>query len=216
MRLVLLGAPGAGKGTQAKLLLDHYNIPQLSTGEMLREAVANQTKIGMEAKAIMESGKLVSDRIVNEIVSERLDRDDCARGFILDGYPRTLEQADALQEMLQARDKRLDCVLVLEVDDEKLIDRIAGRFTCQQCGEGYHDVHKTPAKKGVCDRCGGTSFVRRADDNADTMRIRLNSYYKETAPLVGYYYAKGLLRRVNGMGEIGEIHNKIRNVLDHL
>jgi adenylate kinase len=204
MRLVLLGAPGAGKGTQAKLLLDHYNIPQLSTGEMLREAVANQTKVGMEAKAIMESGKLVSDRIVN------------ARGFILDGYPRTLEQADALQEMLQARDKRLNGVLVLEVDDEKLIDRVAGRFTCKQCGEGYHDVHKTPAKKGVCDRCGGTSFVRRADDNADTMRTRLHSYYKETAPLVGYYYAKGLLRRVNGMGEIGEIHSKIRNILDQL
>jgi adenylate kinase len=216
MRLVLLGAPGAGKGTQAKLLLDHYNIPQLSTGEMLREAVANQTKVGMEAKAIMESGKLVSDRIVNDIVSERLDRDDCARGFILDGYPRTLEQADALQEMLQARDKRLNGVLVLEVDDEKLIDRVAGRFTCKQCGEGYHDVHKTPAKKGVCDRCGGTSFVRRADDNADTMRTRLHSYYKETAPLVGYYYAKGLLRRVNGMGEIGEIHSKIRNILDQL
>jgi adenylate kinase len=215
MRLTLLGAPGAGKGTQAKLLVEHYKIPQLSTGEMLREAVANQTKVGLEAKAIMESGKLVSDRIVNEIVSERLDRDDCARGFILDGYPRTLEQADALQEMLEAKDKRLDCVLALEVDDEKLIDRVAGRYTCEQCGEGYHDVNKTPAKKGVCDRCGGTSFIRRADDNADTMRTRLQAYYKETSPLVGFYYAKGLLRRVNGMGDIGAIQNNIRKVLDN-
>ena len=214
MRLILLGPPGAGKGTQAKLLIDHYQIPQLSTGDMLREAVAAGTEVGLKAKAIVASGKLVSDDVVNAIVSERLDQDDCAKGFILDGYPRTLEQADALGDMLAKKGMSLDCVLELEVDDEQLIDRVAGRFTCANCGEGYHDVYKTPAKDGVCDRCGSTEFKRRADDNAETMRTRLQAYYKETAPLVGYYYANGLLKRVGGMGDIGEIHQNIRSALE--
>ena len=214
MRLIFLGPPGAGKGTQAKLLVDHYRIPQLSTGDMLREAVAAGTDIGRKAKAIMDSGKLVSDDVVNAIVSERLDQPDCANGFILDGYPRTLEQADALGEMLSAKGHSLDCVIEMKVDDEQLIDRVAGRYTCANCGEGYHDIYKSPAARDVCDRCGGTQFRRRPDDNADTMRTRLQAYYKETAPLVGYYYAKGMLRRVNGMGEIGEIQNQIRHVLE--
>lgn len=215
MRLILLGPPGAGKGTQAKLLVDAYNIPQLSTGDMLREAVANQTEVGKKAKAIMDAGKLVSDDIVNAIVDERLDREDCANGFILDGYPRTLEQADALYRMLEEKGAKLDAVIELKVeDDQELIGRVAGRFTCGNCGEGYHDEFKKPAKDGVCDRCGSTEFKRRPDDNAETMRTRLFTYYKETAPLLGYYHAYRQLKSVNGMGEIEAIQKQVRKELD--
>jgi len=214
MRLILLGPPGAGKGTQAKLLVDHYDIPQLSTGDMLREAVAEETEVGLKAKAVMESGKLVSDDIVNAIVSDRLDKDDCANGFILDGYPRTLEQADSLGSMLEKKSMPLDCVVELEVDDDALVERVSGRFTCAKCGEGYHDKFKMPANPEKCDRCGSQEFKRRPDDNAETMRVRLQAYYKETAPLVGYYYAKHLLRRVDGMGEIGTVQEHVRDVLD--
>lgn len=214
MRLILLGPPGAGKGTQAKLLVDHYAIPQLSTGDMLREAVAAETKVGLRAKAVMAEGKLVSDEIVNAIVSERLDQPDCARGFILDGYPRTLQQADALDAMLRDKGSRLDCVVELAVNDEQLVERVAGRYTCASCGEGYHDLFKKPAEADTCDRCGSHEFQRRADDNADTMRTRLQAYYKETSPLIGYYYAKGLLKRVDGMGEIGAVHDEISRVVE--
>lgn len=214
MRLILLGPPGAGKGTQAKLLLDHYSIPQLSTGDMLREAVAARTEVGLRAKAVMDAGKLVSDEIVNAIVSERLDQPDCANGFILDGYPRTLQQADALGEMLTSKGIGLDCVVELEVNDEQLVERVAGRFTCAKCGEGYHDTFKQPKVTDTCDRCGNHEFKRRPDDNAETMRTRLQAYYKETSPLIGYYYAKGMLRKVDGMGEIGAIQTAIRKVLD--
>jgi adenylate kinase len=210
----LLGPPGAGKGTQAKLLVDHYSIPQLSTGDMLREAVAAGTQVGLKAKAVMASGNLVSDDIVNAIVSERLDRDDCKAGFILDGYPRTLEQADALSDMLIEKGMSLDCVVELEVDDNLLVERVSGRYTCAKCGEGYHDTFKQPAVANTCDRCGSHEFKRRPDDNAQTMRTRLQAYYKETAPLVGYYYAHNLLRRVDGMGEIGAIQDSIRTVLE--
>ncbi|MEZ5791531.1 MAG: adenylate kinase [Nitratireductor sp.] len=214
MRLILLGPPGAGKGTQAKLLLDHYSIPQLSTGDMLREAVAARTEVGLRAKAVMDSGKLVSDEIVNAIVSERLDQPDCANGFILDGYPRTLQQADALGEMLTSKGIGLDSVVELEVNDEQLVERVAGRYTCAKCGEGYHDTFKQPKHADTCDRCGNHEFKRRPDDNAETMRTRLQAYYKETSPLIGYYYAKGMLRKVDGMGEIGAIQTAIRKVLD--
>lgn len=214
MRLILLGPPGAGKGTQAKLLVDHYGIPQLSTGDMLREAVAAGTAVGLKAKAVMASGKLVSDEIVNAIVSERLDRDDCGPGFILDGYPRTLEQADALSDMLVEKGMSLDCVIELEVKDDLLVERVSGRYTCAKCGEGYHDSFKKPKVAGTCDRCGSHEFKRRPDDNAETMRTRLQAYYKETAPLIGYYYANDLLKRVDGMGEIGEIQSGIRGILD--
>ncbi|MCB1455911.1 MAG: adenylate kinase [Rhizobiaceae bacterium] len=214
MRLILLGPPGAGKGTQAKLLLDHYSIPQLSTGDMLREAVAAQTEVGKRAKAVMDSGKLVSDEIVNAIVSERLDKDDCRNGFILDGYPRTLQQADALGEMLESKGIALDSVVELEVDDDQLVERVAGRYTCAKCGEGYHDTFKQPKVADTCDRCGSHEFKRRPDDNAETMRTRLQAYYKETSPLIGYYYAKGMLQKVDGMGEIGAIHAAIRKALD--
>ena len=214
MRLILLGPPGAGKGTQAKLLLDHYSIPQLSTGDMLREAVAARTEVGLRAKAVMDSGKLVSDEIVNAIVSERLDNDDCRNGFILDGYPRTLQQADALGEMLESKGIALDSVVELEVDDDQLVERVAGRYTCAKCGEGYHDTFKQPKVADTCDRCGSHEFKRRPDDNAETMRTRLQAYYKETSPLIGYYYAKGMLQKVDGMGEIGAIHAAIRKALD--
>ncbi len=215
MRLILLGPPGAGKGTQAKHIVDRYSIPQLSTGDMLREAVAAGTETGKRAKAVMDEGKLVSDEIVNAIVSERLDRDDCANGFILDGYPRTLEQADALEAMLADKGMELNCVLELEVDDDAMVDRVAGRFTCGRCGEGYHDPNKMPRVADKCDRCGATgSFVRRADDNAQTMRTRLRAYYKETAPLVGYYHAKGKLKQVDGMGNIDEVAGAVGAVLE--
>jgi adenylate kinase len=216
MRLILLGPPGAGKGTQARLLVEHYDIPQLATGDMLRDAVAAQTDTGMKAKAIMEAGKLVSDEIVNAIVSERLDAPDCENGFVLDGYPRTLEQADALVEMMKQKGISLDCVIQLEVDDEQLIERVSGRYTCAVCGEGYHDMFKAPNVEGVCDQCGSTEFKRRSDDNADTMRTRLLTYYKATSPLTGYYYATRQLRKVDGMGEIGVIFTNIRKILDHI
>ena len=214
MRLILLGPPGAGKGTQAKLLVASLGIPQLSTGDMLRAAVANGTETGKRAKAVMDAGKLVSDEIVNAIVAERLDEADATEGFILDGYPRTLEQADAVERMLDERGRPLDAVVELRVDDDLLVERVAGRFTCANCGEGYHDTFKRPAKDDVCDVCGASDFKRRPDDNAETMRTRLNAYYKETAPLTGYYYAKGMLRRVDGMGEIDEVAEGVRHVLD--
>jgi adenylate kinase len=214
MKLILLGPPGAGKGTQAKLIVDKYSIPQLSTGDMLREAVANGTEVGKKAKAVMDAGNLVSDDIVNAIVSERLDQDDCKNGFILDGFPRTLEQAEALSKMLSDKDYSLDNVVELKVDDEALVERVAGRFTCGNCGEGYHDEFKKPEKEGVCDRCGGTEFKRRPDDNAEVMRTRLLAYYKETSPLLGYYYAKGNLQSVDGMGEINDIFNAVCGILE--
>jgi adenylate kinase len=196
MKLILLGPPGAGKGTQAKLIVDKYSIPQLSTGDMLREAVANGTEVGKQAKAVMDAGNLVSDDIVNAIVSERLDQGDCKNGFILDGFPRTLDR-----------------VVELKVDDEALVERVAGRYTCGNCGEGYHDTFKKPATEGTCDRCGGTEFKRRPDDNAEVMRTRLMAYYKETSPLLGYYFAKGDLKSVDGMGEIADIFNSVDDIL---
>lgn len=215
MKLILLGPPGAGKGTQAKLIVDKYSIPQLSTGDMLREAVANGTEVGKKAKAVMDAGNLVSAEIVNAIVSERLDHDDCKNGFILDGFPRTLEQAEALSSMLSEKKLGLDKVVELKVDDEALVERVSGRYTCGNCGEGYHDTFKKPAKDGVCDRCGQTDqFKRRPDDNAEVMRTRLLAYYKETSPLLGYYYAKGNLKSVDGMGEIADIFTAVSNVLE--
>ncbi len=213
MRLILLGPPGAGKGTQAHRLVERHGIPQLSTGDMLRAAVGAGTDVGLRAKAVMDAGKLVSDEIVNAIVSERLDEADCQAGFILDGYPRTLPQADAVTKMLAAKDMDLSCVIELRVEDEVLVDRIAGRYTCANCGAGYHDTNLKPEKEGVCDKCGSTEFKRRADDNAETVRTRLQAYYKETAPLLGYYYAKGLLKGVDGMADIDTVTAQIEELL---
>lgn len=213
MRLILLGPPGAGKGTQAHRLVERHGIPQLSTGDMLRAAVSAGTPVGQRAKAVMDAGKLVSDDIVNAIVSERLDQPDCQRGFILDGFPRTLVQADATETMLADKGMELSCVVEIRVDDDVLVGRIAGRYTCANCGFGYHDENLKPSKEGVCDKCGSTEFNRRADDNADTVRTRLQAYYKETSPLLGYYYAKGLLKGVDGMAEIDAVTEEIETLL---
>ncbi len=216
MRMILIGPPGAGKGTQAQRLVESQNIPQLSTGDMLRAAVAAETEVGKRAKAIMESGGLVSDDIVDAIVSDRMDEADCANGFILDGYPRTLGQADALTKMLEGKGIELDTVIELQVDDDALVGRITGRFTCGACGEGYHDEFKKPARDGVCDNCGSGNFKRRADDNEETVRVRLFNYYKETSPLLGYYYAKGKLISLDGMGAIDEITTSIEKTLENV
>ena len=213
MKLILLGPPGAGKGTQAKIMVEAYGIPQLSTGDMLRAAVANKTEVGMKAKAVMDAGKLVSDDIMNAIISERISQPDCRKGFILDGFPRTLEQADALYHMLNDKGMKIEKVISLEVDDDVLVERVSGRYTCAKCGEGYHDTFKKPKVEGVCDQCGGTEFKRRPDDNAETLKTRLFAYYKDTAPLLGYYHAYRLLSTVDGMGEIAAITNEIKSVL---
>jgi adenylate kinase len=216
MRLIVLGPPGAGKGTQARRLVTNYGLVQLSTGEMLRAAVAAQTPIGLEAKAIIEAGKLAPDSVVVAIISERLDDDDVKGGFILDGFPRTLKQADALELLLAGKAMPLDGVILLEVDDDAMVERIAGRFTCTSCGAGYHDTFKPTKKDGVCDVCGSADFKRRADDNAETMRTRLQAYYRDTAPLVGYYYAKGKLKTVDGMADVDGVGAEIDAILADL
>ncbi|MCO4316776.1 adenylate kinase [Phyllobacterium sp. 21LDTY02-6] len=216
MRLILLGPPGAGKGTQSQRLVEKLGIPQLSTGDMLREAVSAGSEVGRKAKAVMDAGNLVSDDIVNAIVSERIDQPDAANGFILDGYPRTLVQADAVERMLADKGLKLDCVVELEVDDNVLVERISGRYTCAKCGTGYHDTNKKPKVAGVCDKCGSTEFKRRPDDNAETVRTRLEAYYKQTSPLIGYYYAKGKLRKVDGMADFEEVTAAIEKVLSDL
>ncbi|MHB0954104.1 MAG: adenylate kinase [Allorhizobium sp.] len=213
MRLILLGPPGAGKGTQAQRIVEKHGIPQLSTGDMLRAAVTAGTEVGKRAKAVMDAGKLVSDEIVIAIVSERIDAPDCANGFILDGFPRTLVQADATERMLSEKGLDLSAVIEIKVDDEVLADRIAGRYTCANCGTGYHDENLKPKVAGVCDKCGSTHFKRRPDDNRDTVRTRLQAYYKETSPLIGYYYAKGKLQSVDGMGEIDAVTADIEAIL---
>lgn len=213
MRLILLGPPGAGKGTQAQRIVEAYGIPQLSTGDMLRAAFAAGTDVGKRAKAVMDAGKLVSDDIVIDIVSERIDQADCANGFILDGFPRTLVQADATESMLKSKGIELDVVVELQVNDSVLVDRVSGRYTCAKCGAGYHDHNHKPKVDGVCDKCGSTDFKRRPDDNAETMTTRLQAYYKETSPLIGYYYAKKKLKSVDGMAEIGDVSKAIDGIL---
>lgn len=216
MRLILLGPPGAGKGTQAQRIVEKHGIPQLSTGDMLRAAVAAQTEVGLRAKAVMDAGKLVSDDIVIAIVAERVDQADCENGFILDGFPRTLVQADATEKMLKAKGIELSAVVEIRVEDDILADRIAGRYTCANCGAGYHDDNLKPAVAGVCDKCGSTHFKRRPDDNRETVKTRLQAYYKETSPLIGYYYAKEKLRSVDGMADIDSVTAEIENVLSTL
>ena len=213
MNLILLGPPGAGKGTQAKEIAAKYGLIQLSTGDMLRAAVAAGSEVGRHAKAIMDKGELVPDAIVIEIISERMDQADCKAGVILDGFPRTLAQASALDKVLEEKKRKLDAVIELKVDDNQLIERIVGRFTCAKCGEGYHDRFKRPKVRGVCDICQSTEFTRRPDDNADTVSKRLMVYYRETAPLLGYYFCKGSLRSVDGMAPIAQVAKEIDKVL---
>ena len=205
VNLILLGPPGAGKGTQARMLEEKFGLVQLSTGDLLREAVAAGTEAGLAAKAVMEKGELVSDEIVIAILSDRLDQPDVTKGTILDGFPRTEAQAAALDDLLSARGQKIDAAISLEVDDEAMVARVSGRYTCAACGEGYHDEFKQPATAGTCDKCQGTDFKRRADDNADTVRTRLPAYHAQTAPLISYYDARGALTRVPAMGDIGQI-----------
>jgi adenylate kinase len=213
MKLILLGPPGAGKGTQAKILSDAHGIPQLSTGDMLRAAVAAGSAVGLRAKAVMQTGGLVSDDIVVDIIDERIKKPDCTKGFILDGFPRTLAQASALDQMLSRRQTALDAVVSMRVEDEILVSRIAGRYTCTNCGAGYHDQFQKPKHDGVCDKCAGTKFSRRADDNIDTVRTRLMAYYRETSPLIGYYYALGKLSVVDGMAAVETVTAAIEGEL---
>jgi adenylate kinase len=216
MNIILLGPPGAGKGTQAREIVTKRGLVQLSTGDMLRAAVKAGTAIGLKAKAIMDKGSLVPDGIVIGIIEDRIAAPDCKNGFILDGFPRTLAQAEALDKLLDSKKKKLDVVIELRVDDTALIERISGRFSCAKCWAGYHDKFKQPWTVGVCDVCGSTQFSRRADDNAETVKNRLMAYYRETAPLIGYYFAKGKLRPVDGMAAIEEVTRQIDNVLGGL
>ena len=214
MRLILFGPPGCGKGTQAQFLGGEFNIPHLSTGDMLREAVAMGTEIGLRAKDLTEAGALVPDEVVVGIISERLDRDDCVNGFILDGFPRTVAQANALDNLLADKGLKLDRVVEIQVSDELLIQRISGRFSCLDCGVGYHDRFKQPEREGVCDICEGNKFTRRKDDNEATVRERLNTYNAQTTPLLPYYRSKDLLAPVDGMLGIEEVTATILGILN--
>jgi adenylate kinase len=213
MRIVLLGAPGAGKGTQAKMLIDKYKIPQISTGDILRKAVADGTPLGKEAKAIMERGELVPDKIVLGLVEERLKQDDCKKGFILDGFPRNTAQAEALDQLLSNLKMPLDSALSVDVPKEDLMKRLTGRRTCKSCQQMYNIYYSPSKKEGVCDKCGGDLFQRN-DDKEDTIRKRLDVYDAQTAPLIDYYKKKGILNSVTGVGSIDEIFKKVCTVLE--
>jgi adenylate kinase len=203
--LILLGPPGAGKGTQARMLEKQFGLVQLSTGDLLRAAVAAGTPAGQAADAVMKAGALVSDQIVIDILRDRMAEDDCAKGVILDGFPRTDVQAKALDVLLAENGQKINAAISLDVDDAAMVERVAGRYTCASCGEGYHDSFKTPEKDGVCDNCGGTEMKRRADDNAETVSGRLAAYHAQTAPLINYYESQGALQRIDAMGEIDVI-----------
>jgi len=216
MNIILLGPPGAGKGTQAQRLQESRGMIQLSTGDMLRAAVKAETPVGKQAKAYMDAGQLVPDEVVIGIISDRIEAPDCRNGFILDGFPRTTAQAEALDRMLEDKGLRLDGVIEMKVNDAALVERIVGRFACAKCGAGYHEKFQPPKVEGVCDVCGGTEFTRRADDNAETVTARLEAYHRQTAPLLPYYRERGVLHTVDGMAAIDEVARQIEAVLTSL
>lgn len=211
--LILLGPPGAGKGTQARMLEEKFGLVQLSTGDLLRAAVAAGTDAGKAAKAVMEAGGLVSDDIVLAILKDRMNDPDTQSGVILDGFPRTTGQAKALDDLLAESGQKIDAAVSLEVEDDAMVERVSGRYTCASCGEGYHDTFKRPQVDGVCDKCGGTEMKRRADDNADTVRSRLDAYHAQTAPLIGYYDERGVLKRVDAMADIGVVADALGDIV---
>ncbi|MBF0110765.1 MAG: adenylate kinase [Magnetococcales bacterium] len=212
MNLIFMGPPGAGKGTQARRIAEKYGIPQLSTGDMLRAAVKAGTAVGLKAKAAMESGGLVTDDIVVGIIADRIGAEDCKKGFILDGFPRTVAQAEALDSMLTERTLKIDHVIDITCDNEALVARITGRSTCSKCGEGYHKEHKKPAKDGICDKCGG-ALTTRADDNEATVRNRLSVYDQQTAPVIEYYRHKGAFKTVDGMQEMETVFGNLCKII---
>ncbi len=212
MNVILLGPPGAGKGTQAKLLQEARGIIQLSTGDMLRAEVSAGSDLGNKAKEVMDAGQLVSDEILIGMISNRINQADCADGFILDGFPRTTPQAGALDVMLEDRGLKIDHVVELAVDDDAMVKRITGRFTCANCGTGYHDEYQKPSVDGICDKCGGNEFSRRADDNETTVRSRLSAYHEQTAPIIAYYRNKGTLKTVDGMADIDEVTKQLADI----
>lgn len=214
MNVVLLGPPGSGKGTQAKSLEQAFGIAQLSTGDMLRAEVGAGSEVGQKADAIMRAGQLVPDDMIIALIGSKLADPECRNGFILDGFPRTVPQAQALDVMLKTRGLKLDHVLELEVDDEAMVERISGRFSCAKCGAGYHDRFKQPKVQGVCDVCGSGEFVRRADDNAETVRERLKAYHTQTAPISAYYERQGILKRVDGMGAIDQVSKDLTKAIN--
>jgi adenylate kinase len=213
MNVILLGPPGAGKGTQAKRLEKRHNLIQLSTGDMLRAAVASGSELGRKAKSVMDAGHLVPDDLMIAMIADRIGQADYANGFILDGFPRTTPQAEALDRMLAAKGLQLQAVIEMKVDEEVLVDRITGRYTCARCGAGYHDRYQKPKVAGVCDNCGGTEFKRRADDTEETVRTRLAAYHAQTAPILPYYRGRGVLQAVDGMASIDEVTRQIEGVL---
>jgi adenylate kinase len=213
MNVILLGPPGAGKGTQAKRIEERYGLVQLATGDMLRAAVAAGTEIGRRAKPIMDAGQLVPDDILIAMIAERIAAPDCRKGFILDGFPRTVRQAEALDAMLAQQQRRLDHVIEMKVDEAALVDRVTGRFTCTRCGASYHDRYRQPHTTEVCDVCGNTSFSRRADDTAETIKARLAAYHTQTAPILPYYREKGILQAVDGMADIDDVTRQIDAIL---
>ena len=212
MNIILLGPPGAGKGTQARVLVDKRNMIQLSTGDMLREARTSGTEMGKVVADVMDRGALVTDEIVIGLIREKLEGDKQG-GFIFDGFPSTLAQADALEDLLTEKGETLDAVIELRVQDEELVKRVSGRSTCGSCGEVYHDETKPIPADGKCTNCGGTEFKRRADDNPESLKVRLMEYYKQTSPLIGYYYAKGKLQSVDGLAEMSAVEGAIADIL---
>jgi adenylate kinase len=212
MNLILLGPPGAGKGTQSKLLEQKFSLKQLSSGDMLRAAVLAETPVGKQAKAFMDNGALVPDGLVVDVVFEHLASMKGSKGFILDGFPRTVEQAEALDDWLEERDSEIDRVVVIQVRDELLVERVAGRFTCAKCGEGYHEAFKRPANDDVCDKCGSHEFKRRADDNPATVMNRLQTYHTQTAPLIAYYSELGKVAIIDGEATIEDVSRQIDDV----